>query len=138
MRGVKMGKNVWLGYDLILDTEFPSWISLGNNVEVNMRTTIIAHFHNIPTLLKVPEDQRITVRLEDDVFIGPGVIILPNVLIGRGAAIAAGSVVTKNIPPMTLAQGNPAAPIATLGMPLAGRIDYKEFLMKLRPYKPSR
>jgi acetyltransferase-like isoleucine patch superfamily enzyme len=78
----------------------------------------------------------VSVKIEDDVFIGPGVIILPNIIIGRGAAIAAGSVVTKNIRPMTLCQGNPAAPVAVCGVPLVGSVSYKEFLKNLKPYKP--
>jgi acetyltransferase-like isoleucine patch superfamily enzyme len=135
MRGVTIGKNAWIGYDVVLDTEFPDWISMGDNVEINMRTTIIAHFRNIPLQLKAAKEDRVTVTLEDNVFIGPGVIVLPNVTIGQGAAVAAGSVVTKNIPPMTLVQGNPAAPVAKLGVPLAGNVDYKEFLQKLKPCK---
>ncbi len=135
-RGIRMGKNVWLGYDLILETEYPERISMGDNVEINMRTTMIAHFHGIPIQSKGPGEEHISIKLEDDVFIGPGVIILPNVVIGRGAAVAAGSVVTKNIPPMTLVQGNPAVPVAKCGIPLAGPGDYKEFLKKLKPYKP--
>ncbi|MFG6656286.1 acyltransferase [Scandinavium sp. M-37] len=44
----------------------------------------------------------------DDVWIGTGCIILPGVSIGNGTIIAAGSVVTKNIPDMVIAGGNPA------------------------------
>ena len=50
-------------------------------------------------------------------------------------SIAAGSVVTRNIPPMTLCQGNPAAPVARGGVPLVGSVSYQEFLKKLKPYK---
>jgi acetyltransferase-like isoleucine patch superfamily enzyme len=136
MRGIRMGKDVWLGYDLILETEYPGWIWMGNNVEINMRATLIAHFHGTDIEPKGPGLEKISIKLEDDVFVGPGVIILPNVVVGHGAAIAAGSVVTRNIPPMTLVQGNPAVPVARCGIPLAGRVNYKEFLKKLKPYKP--
>jgi acetyltransferase-like isoleucine patch superfamily enzyme len=136
MRGITMGKNVWLGYDLILETEYPSWIWIGNNVEINMRSTFIAHFHGINIQSKGPGLEKISIKIEDDVFIGPGVIVLPNVIIGRGAAVAAGSVVTRNVPPMALVQGNPAVPVAKCGIPLAGPGNYKEFLKKLKPYKP--
>lgn len=136
MRGIRMGSDVWLGYDLILETEYPEWIWIGNNVEINMRTTLIAHFHGIDIQPKGPGRERISIMLEDDVFIGPGVIILPNVVVGRGAVVAAGSVVTKNVPPMTMVQGNPAVPVAKVGIPLAGRVNYRAFLSKMRPYKP--
>jgi acetyltransferase-like isoleucine patch superfamily enzyme len=137
MRGIRMGTNVWLGYDLILETEYPERIWIGDNVEINMRATLIAHFHGIRVQPKGPGLEKISIKLEDDVFIGPGVIILPNVVVGRGAAVAAGSVVTRNVPPMTLVQGNPAVPVAALGIPLAGPGDYMEFLKKMKPYRPG-
>jgi len=51
------------------------------------------------------------VRIEDDVWIGMNSIILKGVNIGRGAVVAAGSVVTKSVPEETLVGGNPAAVI---------------------------
>ncbi|EPM5659285.1 acyltransferase [Vibrio parahaemolyticus] len=48
------------------------------------------------------------VLIEDNVWIGINSIILPGVTIGNGSVIAANSVVTKDIPPMVLAGGNPA------------------------------
>ena len=136
MRGIRMGRGVWLGYDLILETEFPQLISLGNNVEINMRATLIGHFRGVRLRNKGPDGKPVSILVEDDVFIGPGVIILPNVVIGRGAAVAAGSVVTRNVPPMALVQGNPAVPVATCGIPLVGKIAYPEFIKRLKPYKP--
>jgi serine acetyltransferase len=62
------------------------------------------------------------------------VIILPNVTIGRGAVVTAGSVVTQSVPPMTIVQGNPAVPIANCGIPLSPpEITLKEFSRRLRP-----
>ena len=48
------------------------------------------------------------VDIEDDVWIGFNAIILKGVTIGRGAVVAAGSVVTKNVAPFTVVGGNPA------------------------------
>jgi len=121
MRGMRMGAGIWLGYDLILETEYPERISLGNNVEINMRSTLIGHFRGVPVQPKGPGEEKISIKIEDDVFIGPGVIVLPNVVIGHGAAVAAGSVVTKNIPPMTLVQGNPRCPSQSAAFPLWAR-----------------
>ena len=58
------------------------------------------------------------VRIEDDVWIGCRSIVLKGVTIGRGAVIAAGSVVTKDIPPGTIYGGSPAKLIAALNMPI--------------------
>ena len=52
--------------------------------------------------------------IEDDVWIGFNSIILKGVTIGKGAIIAAGSVVTKDIPPFSMVAGNPAKIIKTI------------------------
>lgn len=48
------------------------------------------------------------ITIGDDCWFGGNAIVLPGVTIGRGATIGAGSVVTRDIPPFTLAVGNPA------------------------------
>lgn len=62
----------------------------------------------------IPEEGVSPVCIEDDVWIGTQTIILKGVTIGKGAIIGAGSVVTKSIPPFSLAAGNPAAVIKHL------------------------
>lgn len=57
--------------------------------------------------------QRKPVTIEDDVWIGMNVIILKGVHIGRGATIAAGSIVTKNVEAFSIVAGNPARVCAT-------------------------
>ena len=121
-RGVKIGKGVWIGYDVILDTSRPHLVVIEDGASLSMRVTVIAHFR---------ETQG--VKIEQDAFIGPGVIILPNVTIGRGAVVTAGSVVTQSVPPMTVVQGNPAVPIANCGIPLSSEVTLKEFSRRLRP-----
>lgn len=51
--------------------------------------------------------------IEQDVWLGYGVVVLTGVVIGRGSIIAAGSVVTHDIPPYSIAAGVPARPIST-------------------------
>ncbi len=64
------------------------------------------HFKNLATEgLDIPTAATI---IEDDVWIGCNSIILKGVTIGKGAIVAAGSVVTKSIPPFTMVAGNPA------------------------------
>ena len=133
-RGVRMGKEVWIGYDTIIETAKPRWVFIGNNVIISMRNTIIAHWET----LKPSEDEKkdfISVRIEDKAFIGPGTIILPNVTIGEGAVVTAGSVVSRSIPPMTMVQGNPAKPIAICGIPLTIKTPMEEFVRNLKPVR---
>jgi acetyltransferase-like isoleucine patch superfamily enzyme len=126
-RGVKIGKGVWIGYDVILDTARPDLITIEDGVSISMRATIIAHFKEFKG-----------VRIERDVFIGPGAIILPNVVIGRGAVVTAGSVVSQSVPPMTVVQGNPAVPVLKCGVPFRFDISMKTFSRNLRPLKSTK
>jgi acetyltransferase-like isoleucine patch superfamily enzyme len=121
-RGVHIGRGVWIGYDVILDTSRPHLITIEDGCSIGMRVTVIAHFR---------ETQG--VKIERDAFVGPGVIILPNVVVGQGAVITAGSVVTQSVPPMTVVQGNPAVPVARCGIPLGKDVSVKEFSRRLKP-----
>ena len=56
------------------------------------------------------------IRIGDDVWIGGGAIVLPGVTIGDRSVIAAGSVVTRDVPPDTLVAGNPARPLRQLAI----------------------
>jgi acyl-CoA synthetase (AMP-forming)/AMP-acid ligase II/acetyltransferase-like isoleucine patch superfamily enzyme/acyl carrier protein len=135
MRGVAIGPNVSIGLSTLIETAYPELVSIGKNVTIGMRVLVIAHFRDRTVASRMGHEP--TVRIEDDAYIGPGVIILPNVTIGRGAVVSAGSVVSKSIPEETLARGNPAEPIARCGISLAGGVAYEEFIRALRPL-PSR
>jgi acetyltransferase-like isoleucine patch superfamily enzyme len=123
-RGVNIGKDVWIGYDAIIETSCPHLVTIGDRAAIGIRATIIAHNR---------EQQGVVI--EEDVTLGPGVIVLPNVTIGRGAIVTAGSVVTKSVPPKTMVQGNPARPIATIEIPFGPGVSLKEFAKGLRPIR---
>jgi acetyltransferase-like isoleucine patch superfamily enzyme len=75
------------------------------------------------------------VVIEEDATLGPGVIVLPAVTIGRGAMVTAGSVVTKSVPAMTMVRGNPAEPVATVEVPFGLEVSVKQFAKGLRPLR---
>jgi len=127
MRGVNIGAKAWIGYDTIIETSKPQLVSIGNNVIISVRVTIIAHFRNTKG-----------VRIEDDVFIGPGAIILPNVTIGRGAVVTAGSVVSSSVPPGMLVQGNPARVVAKCSVPLGWTTPLPMFYRGLQAIRQHR
>ena len=58
------------------------------------------------------KERRITIG--NDVWLGAGVIVLPGITIGECSVIGAGAVVTKDIPPYSIAVGNPARVIKTI------------------------
>ncbi|PYK87927.1 MAG: acetyltransferase [Verrucomicrobia bacterium] len=125
-RGVHIGENVWIGYDAIIETSHPHLVTIRDRAAIGIRSTIIAHNR---------EQQGVVI--EEDAVLGPGVIVLPNVTIGRGAIVTAGSVVTKSVPPKTMVQGNPARPIATVEIPLGLDVSVKEFAKGLRSVAPA-
>lgn len=122
-RGVKIGKDVWISYNVILETSYPSLVTIDDDAFIGIGVIVIAHF----------KEARSGVRIGKRVFVGPGAIILPDVEIGDGAVVTAGSVVTNSVPAMTVVQGNPAVPIATCGVPLWPDTPLKEFSRRLRP-----
>ena len=123
-RGVNIGKDVWIGYDSIIETSCPHLVTIRDRAAIGMRVTIIAH-----------NREQLGVTIEEDASLGAGVIVLPNVSIGRGAIVTAGSVVTKSVPPKTMVQGNPARPIATVETPFGLGVSVKEFAKGLRPIR---
>jgi acetyltransferase-like isoleucine patch superfamily enzyme len=133
MRGVRIGVNSSIGLSALIETAYPRLVTIGDNVTIGMRTLIIAHLRDSTVQSRVLD--RPTVRIEDNVYIGPGAIILPNVTIGDGAVVTAGSVVNRSVPPRTLVQGNPAKPVAHCGVSLGGGVSYEQFLRELRPIK---
>lgn len=81
-------------------------IKIGPYVQTAIGLTIISGSHNISDYANPTFDQEIIIEGEN--WIGANVTILGGVVIGRGAIIGAGSVVTKSIPPYTIAAGVPA------------------------------
>ncbi|KAJ0401601.1 hypothetical protein P43SY_008676 [Pythium insidiosum] len=61
-----------------------------------------------PELRKMGLENGSPITIEEDVWIGGNAILLPGVRVGRGSVIGAGSVVTKDVPPMSVFAGNPA------------------------------
>ena len=131
-RGVRMGRGVWLGLFVSIDELHPEALTVGNNCTIGIRTTILTHFY----WGAARPASNGTVVIEDDVFIGPHCVILPNVRIGQGAVIQAGTVVTSNVPPRTLWGNAQAVPLGRVNVPLTGNHEYGEFLRGLKPYEP--
>lgn len=125
-RGVHIGKDVWIGYDAIIETSYPDLVTICDRSAIGIRATIIAH-----------NREQKGVMIEEDATLGPGVIVLPAVTIGRGAMVTAGSVVTKSVPPMTMVQGNPAQAIATVQVPFGMNVTVKQFAKGLRWFPSS-
>lgn len=87
------------------------YIRIGNNVMVSPRVSIYAENHVFTDTTIPMKDQGVTraaVVIEDDCWIAANSIILAGVTIGKGSVVAAGSVVTNDVPPYSVVAGVPA------------------------------
>ena len=126
--------------DCSLMRQFPNFgdepylVTIGHNVGFAADVLFITHdggtrvFKHLERYKKVLKYGRITIL--DNCVIGQRVIILPGVTIGPNSVVAAGSVVSRNVPPGVLAAGNPAKPVMTIHQyaewSLAATPDYNE------------
>jgi acetyltransferase-like isoleucine patch superfamily enzyme len=127
---IEIGAGTWLFYHCMLSTS-GGWIKIDSNCTVNSFAVlyghgglqigngvrISAHVVIVPMnhIYKNPEEPiwmqgetREGIKIDDDVWIGAGAKILDGVWIGKGSIIGAGAVVTRDIPPYSVAVGIPA------------------------------
>jgi maltose O-acetyltransferase len=107
---IEIGDNSGIGVNAQLFST--GLITIGNNVMMAPEVIILTQNHayqdiNIP-MTEQGAQKAAPVVIEDDVWIGIRAIILPGVRIGKSSIIAAGSVVTKDVPPFSIVGGNPA------------------------------
>ena len=119
MAGYEIGQQVYIGEDLIIIDELDDKgrVRIGNRVAIAERVTLVissnANFSKIRPFVK---DVHGHIEIDDDAWLGTGSIILPNVRIGSGAVVGAGSVVTKDVPDFTVVWGVPAKPIKKIAI----------------------
>jgi len=105
---VSIGHDTIVGDHCFMDGRAP--LKIGNHVGIASQVLIYNDEHDINS----PDygNSFGPVEIGDYVFIGPRVIILPNIKIGKGAVIAAGAIVTKDIPENEIWAGVPAKKIS--------------------------
>lgn len=121
-RGVKIGKNVHIGPEVFIDDIFPNFVIIEDGVSVAGRNFILTHVKPLRYHKEVTQAYVAPVVIKKNAWITIGVTLLPGVTVGEGAIIAAGAVVTEDIPPHTMAGGTPAKVIKKLDLsPTTGR-----------------
>lgn len=111
MRGVKIGKNVFIGSDVFIDNTYPEHITIEDCVTIISRTFIIGHSFtpvHLKDIIDKDDSEKHGVLLKKGCYIGAQCTILPGITIGEYAIIGAGSVVTTDIPDCAIAMGVPA------------------------------
>ena len=117
------GQHISIGNNVIININCTfvdcNKITIGNNVLIASNVQIYTATHPVNISDRLLDNwsynnphaffntYALPVTIEDNVWIGGGVIILPGVTIGKNSVIGAGSVVNKSIPPNSLAVGNP-------------------------------
>jgi galactoside O-acetyltransferase len=101
-----IGDNFYANFNFVVVDD--ATVTIGDNVMVAPNVTISTAGHPIDPEIRVTGQQfSLPVTIEDNVWLGTGVIINPGVTIGRNSVIGAGSVVTKSIPANMVAAGVP-------------------------------
>lgn len=111
---IKIGRNVSINSNVQLGAADQGKIIIGNDVLIGPNTVIRASNHifdSIDVPIRKQGHSGGLIFIQDDVWISANVVILPDVHIGKGAIIASGAVVTKDVPEYIIAGGIPAVKI---------------------------
>lgn len=112
---VRMGARCFANFGLVaLDV---AAITIGDDVLIGPSVQLLTPTHPIePGPRREKWESAEAITLEDNVWLGGGVIVCPGVRIGRNTVVGAGSVVTRDLPADVVAVGNPARVIRAVGL----------------------
>ncbi|WP_082947628.1 acyltransferase [Mycobacterium sp. E2479] len=116
LMGIRIGSDVYMGFNVELETNFPELVSIGNHVTISHRCIITAHMDSpsdTPVKDFLPMGAK-PVIIEDGAWICIGATILPGVTVGENAVVAAGAVVSRDVPANTVVAGIPARHVKRL------------------------
>lgn len=103
----RVGSRVYANFNLVLVDDAD--ITIGDDVMFAPNVTLATAGHPLdPELRATGQQFSLPIVIEDKVWIGANVVVLPGVTIGEGSVIGAGSVVSQSIPPRVVAVGSPA------------------------------
>lgn len=103
---IHIGNHFYANFNLTVVDD--ATVTIGNNVMIAPNVTLATAGHPIDPDIRITGQQfSLPIVIEDNVWLGTGVIVNPGVTIGRNSVIGAGSVVTKSIPPDVVAAGVP-------------------------------
>ncbi len=98
---------IFIGSDVVWDTVYPEEIEIGNHVHITTGCVLLTHYMSLDDRGWITWNKG-HIKIEDYAFIGTRTIVTKPVTIGHHSVVAAGSVVTKDIPPCEIWGGVPA------------------------------
>ena len=115
--GFSVGRDVYIAEQFIVVEELTDTgnLTIGDRVSIAPRVTVVTSSHpNNSRIRSFAPVQKGPVVIAEDAWIGAGAVILPGVTIGRGAVVGAKSVVSEDVPELTVVAGSPAKSIKKL------------------------
>ena len=134
-RGVRIGKNVHWGTHVVVDYPYPNFVVVEDGASISGNDYLLAHCKPLPYHDACSESYVAPVIVHKNAWIAVNVTILPGVEVGEGAIVSAGSVVSKSIPPFTVANGNPAKVVADIAELVRKNYAPEEFELLLQERK---
>lgn len=134
-RGVNIGKSVHVGTYVNMDLPYPYFITIEDGVSLAGSITILTHNKPLEYHKCCCQSYIAPVTVHKNAWVAVNVTILPGVEIGEGAIVSAGSVVSADIPPFTIASGNPAKVVADIARMLRHNYPPEEFKALLEERK---
>jgi acetyltransferase-like isoleucine patch superfamily enzyme len=117
LRGVSVGRHVYIGPDVSLDELYPGLLRIEDYVSIGMGSMIFCHSNPTCSIeIKRKFYPRVVkpTLIKRGAWVAPRSVILAGVTIGENSVVAAGSVVIKDVDPYTVVGGNPAKPLKKL------------------------
>ena len=131
LRGVQISGRVFIGEDVLLETEYPECIEIHDNVAISIRAVIIAHTRGPGKVV-----------LEKNSFIGPNAVVVcpvgKTLTVGEGSVVSAGAVITRSVPSKSMVAPPPSRTVATLEVPLTTDVTMEQFLAGMKLLGPPR
>ena len=128
-RGVRVGRNVFIGDEVYLENQYPERVEIQDGTQISVRAIILAHNRGPGWVV-----------IEREAYIGPNTVIVSSagktLRIGEGSVIGAGVVITKDVPARAFVPPPAANPVATVTVPLARAERVEDFIRGLIPLRP--
>jgi acetyltransferase-like isoleucine patch superfamily enzyme len=115
LSGVRVGRNTMISLGAKIDTRRGKVI-IGDNCLITHGVKILSH-DGAMRLIDPTDDGSGTTRIGNNVFVGVNAVILRNITVGDNSVVAAGAIVTRDVPPGTVVAGNPAKVVKELQGP---------------------
>jgi acetyltransferase-like isoleucine patch superfamily enzyme len=115
LRGVRIGRRCIIPKEVFIDDMDPHYVEIGDDVVMAPGVRIFAHVHYGRRLFEYMGGRQVApVKICSGAYLGANVLVLKGITIGECAVVGAGSVVTRDIPPYSLAVGVPARVVRNL------------------------